>query len=96
MKIALCNEVIRELEFAAQCQLARSLGYDGLELAPFTLGEENPHQLSAVERKRLRQTAEDAGIEIVGLHWLLLTPKGLSINTSDTVVREKQWKSCEA
>jgi D-psicose/D-tagatose/L-ribulose 3-epimerase len=91
MRIALCNEVIRELEFPAQCQLAKSLGYNGLELAPFTLGE-NPHQLGADERKRLRQTAEDAGIEIVGLHWLLLTPKGLSINTSDSVVREKTVK----
>lgn len=88
MRIALCNEVIRELEFPVQCQLAKSLGYDGLELAPFTLGEK-PHQLGTDERKRLRQTAEDAGIEIVGLHWLLLTPNGLSINTSNTAVREK-------
>ncbi len=88
MKIALCNEVIRELEFPAQCRLAGILGYDGLELAPFTLAE-NPHLLSAQERNQLRQTAEEAGIEIVGLHWLLLTPKGLSINSRDTGIRQR-------
>lgn len=88
MKIALCNEVVRGLEFQAQCLLASALGYAGLELAPFTLGE-NPHLISALERKQLRKIAEDAGIEIVGLHWLLLTPKGLSINSRDPDVRHR-------
>ena len=37
MKIALCNEVIREMDFASQCQYVAALGYDGLEVAPFTL-----------------------------------------------------------
>ena len=88
MKIALCNEVIRELDFQAQCRLASTLGYAGLELAPFTLSE-NPTRLSTHERKNLRQAAEDAGIEIVGLHWLLLTPKGLSINSREPAIRQR-------
>ena len=72
MKIALCNEVVRDLEFAEQCAFAAELGYDGIELAPFTLGEE-PHLISAEERARLRRAASDAGIAIVSLHWLLVT-----------------------
>ena len=40
MRIALCNEVIRELAFERQCEFARKVGYDGLEVAPFTLGDE--------------------------------------------------------
>ena len=54
MMISLCNEVIRELDFAAQCALARGLGYDGLELAPFTLADE-PHRLA----QNRAQTARD-------------------------------------
>lgn len=88
MKILLCNEVIRELDFAAQCNFAAALGYDGLELAPFTLGE-NPHLMSERERTALRRAAADAGIEILGLHWLLVTPGGLSITTSDTAIRAR-------
>jgi D-psicose/D-tagatose/L-ribulose 3-epimerase len=46
MKIALCNEVLRDLAFPDQCDLAASLGYDAMEIAPFTLSEA-PHELSA-------------------------------------------------
>jgi len=88
MKIALCNEVLRDLPFPAQCERAAALGYSGLELAPFTLGEE-PHRLSAGQRVALRREASDAGIAVTGLHWLLLTPPGLSITAADPGVREK-------
>lgn len=87
MKIALCNEVLRELAFPAQCEQAAALGYSGLELAPFTLGEE-PHRLSGARRTQLRRAATDAGIAITGLHWLLLTPPGLSITAADPGVRK--------
>ncbi|MDF1586115.1 sugar phosphate isomerase/epimerase family protein [Marinimicrococcus flavescens] len=88
MKIALCNEVVRELSFERQCTFAAELGYDGLELAPFTLGE-NPHFLSVAERARLRRAAAGAGIRISGLHWLLLAPEGLSITSADPAVRAR-------
>jgi sugar phosphate isomerase/epimerase len=88
MKIVLCNEVLHEMEFAAQCDYAAALGYDGLEIAPFTLGD-LPHFLSAGERTRIRRDAADAGIQITGLHYLLLTPPGLSINSPDPSVRER-------
>lgn len=86
MQIALCNEVLRDMPFAAQCAYAAALGYDGLEVAPFTLGDV-PHALSATERATLRRTAEDNGLRITGLHWLLVTPGGLSITSPDDGIR---------
>ncbi|MFQ5740195.1 MAG: sugar phosphate isomerase/epimerase family protein [Acidobacteriota bacterium] len=88
MKIALCNEILRELGFAAQCEYAAALGYDALELAPFTLAA-NPHLLDRSLRRELRRTALASGLEIAGLHWLLVTPQGLSITSSDGRVRKK-------
>ena len=41
MRIALCNEVLAPMEFARQCAYAAELGYQGLELAPFTLADES-------------------------------------------------------
>ena len=82
----LCNEVVRELGFAAQCDLAAGLGYQGLEVAPFTLGPE-PHRLTAARRAELRRAAADAGIRIGALHWLLVAPEGLSITSDDARVR---------
>jgi D-psicose/D-tagatose/L-ribulose 3-epimerase len=88
MRIALCNEVLRDMAFAEQCAYTAALGYDGLEVAPFTLGDE-PHFLPARERKQLRAEAEAAGVAVTGLHWLLVTPKGLSITSPDHGVRER-------
>jgi sugar phosphate isomerase/epimerase len=86
MKFALCNEVLQPLPFAEQCKLAAQLGYDGLEVAPFTLGED-PTQLGDAEVEGLRRTAEDHGLEIFGLHWLLVAPPGLSIVSADAALR---------
>ncbi len=88
MRIALCNEVLAPLPFARQCEVAAALGYQGLEVAPFTLGDA-PLQLSAAERAGLRRAAQDAGIAVSGLHWLLRQPVGLSITSADAAVRAR-------
>lgn len=88
MKLTLCNEVIREHAFEDQCVLAAALGYQGLELAPFTFGTE-AFAMPAAARQRIRQTAHDEGLEISGLHWLLVAPPGLSITSADPVVRQR-------
>jgi sugar phosphate isomerase/epimerase len=87
MRIALCNEVIGEMAFDEQCRFAAALGYDGLEVAPFTLGDE-PHRLPAATIRAARQAAEEAGIAITGLHWLLVKPKDLSVTSADDAVFE--------
>jgi sugar phosphate isomerase/epimerase len=88
MRIALCNEVIAPMPFPAQCEYAAKLGYDGLELAPYTLSEE-PHRMGAAQLAAARGAAEAAGIAITGLHWLLVKPAGLSISTKDQKTRQK-------
>ena len=88
MRIALCNEVIAPMPFPAQCEYAAKLGYDGLEVAPYTLSEE-PHRMGAARIAEARSAAADAGIAVTGLHWLLLRPAGLSISTRDDAVRRR-------
>jgi D-psicose/D-tagatose/L-ribulose 3-epimerase len=87
-RIALCNEVVRDMPFAAQCAYAAALGYDGIELAPFTLSEA-PHLLPAAAVVAAKRAATDAGIRIAGLHWLLIRPEGLSLTSPDPVVRQR-------
>jgi sugar phosphate isomerase/epimerase len=88
MRIALCNEVIAGMAFDRQCAFAAALGYDGLEVAPFTLGDE-PHLLGAAARAQARSAAAASGIAITGLHWLLVKPSGLSITSEDAAVRAR-------
>ncbi len=88
MKLSLCNEVIRELPFERQCALAGALGYEGLEIAPFTLGDE-AWRMPASKRASVRRACADAGVEVSGLHWLLAAPTGLSIATEDRKVWQR-------
>ena len=88
MRIALCNEVIAPMPFPAQCEYAAKLGYDGLEIAPYTLSEE-PHRMGAARIAAARAAAADAGIAVTGLHWLLVKPAGLSISTKDEATRQR-------
>jgi D-psicose/D-tagatose/L-ribulose 3-epimerase len=88
MKLALCNEVLAGLQFEEQCRLAAQLGYDGLEIAPFTLAE-SPELIDAEESRRLRRVVESSGLVVTGLHWLLVRPGGLSLTTPDAAVRQR-------
>ena len=88
MKFALCNEVIRDLNFAAQCDFAADTGYDGLEIAPFTVTSD-PRALTADDLAAMRRALADSGIVCPSLHWLLLTPEGLSVTDADKGVRRR-------
>lgn len=88
MKIALCNEVLRPLAFAQQCGQAARLGYDGLEVAPFTLADD-PMKITDAQAQAFARTAQDQGLAITGLHWLLVAPPGLSIVSEDDALRAR-------
>ena len=88
MKFALCNEVLQALPFERQCAVAAALGYDGLEVAPFTLADD-PMAITDAQAAVFRRLAEDAGLAICGLHWLLVAPAGLSIVSAEPAVRER-------
>jgi sugar phosphate isomerase/epimerase len=87
-RLALCNEVLAPWDFARQCAYASSLGYRGLEVAPFTLADD-PATITDAQAAKWRRIAADHGLAICGLHWLLVAPKGLSITSPDRAVRDR-------
>src|SRR3954462_6942435 len=76
------------MPFPKQCAYAAKLGYDGLEIAPYTLSDE-PHRIGAAQLAAARGAAKEEGIAITGLHWLLVKPAGLSISSRDDAVRKR-------
>jgi len=95
MKISICNEVFEGWPIERVFEYAAELGYDGVEIAPFTLADSGT-EISPQRRKAIRQAAEKWGIEIVGLHWLLVKPEGLSINHPDEIIRTRTQEYIEA
>ncbi len=88
MKLAICNETFGGWEWERTLECVARLGYQGLEVAPFTLAE-RAGDIDAQRRRDLRRAARLAGVEIVGLHWLLVKPPGLYITTPDDEVRNR-------
>ncbi len=88
MPLVLCNEVLQPLPFDRQCALAAALGYQGLEVAPFTLAAD-PLAITDAQARGFASTAADHGLTIAGLHWLLVAPAGLSIVSPEAAVRER-------
>ena len=95
MKISICNELFQGWPIEKVFEYAAQLGYDGVEIAPFTLAD-SVTEISAAKRKTIRRAAEEAGIEIVGLHWLLVKPEGLYINHPDEIIRIRTQEYIEA
>lgn len=88
MRFAICNELFEPVPLAEVARTCAALGYEGLELAPFTLGPE-PTDLSAAERRQLRGDVEAAGLIVVGLHWLLARTTGFHLTAADPAVRRR-------
>ncbi|MBN2477287.1 MAG: sugar phosphate isomerase/epimerase [Pirellulales bacterium] len=88
MKFAICNETFqgwpheKAFAFAAEC------GYTGVEIAPFTLAD-TASEISTAQREEVRRRADAAGLEVVGLHWLLAKTEGLHLTSPDAGVRHK-------
>jgi sugar phosphate isomerase/epimerase len=88
MKYAVCNELFEGEDSLTCLRLAHSLGYRGLEVAPFTLGP-TASQIPAQRRSEYRRMASDCGMEIIGLHWLLAKTEGFHLTTDDAQVRHR-------
>lgn len=88
MKYAICNETFDGWDHARVCHRIAELGYTGLEIAPFTLAPLIT-EVSAERRAQLRKQAESAGVQIIGLHWLLAKTNGFHLTSSDRSVRKK-------
>jgi sugar phosphate isomerase/epimerase len=86
MKFAICNETFLDWPFEKAFAFARECGYTGIEIAPFTI---NPdvRQISAERRSEVRRQAESAGLQTIGLHWLLAKTQGLYLTSPDASIR---------
>ena len=86
MRFAICQELFTDWDWERQCRFIASVGYTGIEVAPFTLAG-RIGQVSAERRRLLRQQAADNGLSIIGLHWLLAKTEGLHLTSPDAAVR---------
>jgi sugar phosphate isomerase/epimerase len=88
MKYAICNETFQGWDFPKAFSYARSCGYTGIEIAPFTIAP-SADQVSPARRTEIRSQIVDAGLECVGLHWLLAKTEGFYLTSPDAEVQRR-------
>ncbi len=86
MRFSFCNEGFGSRPWASVCGAIAQGGYQGVEVAPFIFADD-VRSVSGHQRNELRTAAHDAGLQVVGLHWLLVKPEGLHIAHPDRSVR---------
>jgi len=88
LRYAICNETFGDWPFAKACDFAAACGYTGIEIAPFTLAP-LATDLSPLQRGELQRTIARAGLDCVGLHWLLAKTEGFHVAHPDKDVRQR-------
>src|SRR3974377_1323221 len=87
---SMCNEAFTEAGFAGACRVMKAAGYQGIEIAPFTLADD-PATLPPARRNELKQIIAEEELECARLHWLMVAPKGLHVTTPDGALRARSW-----
>ena len=77
-RLSVCNELYEKTDFAESCRSIKQAGWDGIEIAPFTLLTDAT-QLPAARRREVRDIIVSEGLDFVGLHWLTVGPQGLHV-----------------
>lgn len=89
-RFSTCNEVFGKQLLEDVCREIRLAGYEGIEIAPFTLATD-PASLGANERSTIRSQISKHQLQFVGLHWLLAAPPGLHATAKDPEIRKRTW-----
>jgi sugar phosphate isomerase/epimerase len=92
---SICNEAFDKWPFAGACKAIRKAGYTGIEIAPYTLAEA-PGEITAAQRAEYRGIIASEGLSFVGLHWLMVSPKGLHVTGPETGLRRRSWDHIRA
>ena len=88
---SICNECFVDWEIEDTCRAVKKAGYEGIEIAPFTLSDQ-PAAIPASRRREVARIIRDEGLQFVGLHWLMVAPAGLHVTTPDVALRGKSWR----
>lgn len=89
MKFGICNEIFKDWnDISRTISYVKEVGYDGLEIAPFTLSK-YVSDIPAKTREEIVKKAGEVGLDILGIHWVLVGPDGIYLTHPDKEVRDR-------
>lgn len=88
IRFGICNELFEGWDLARACRFIREVGFDGVELAPFTLAPLIT-DLTVDQKRTIRTTIADAGLQTIGLHWLLAKTEWFYLTAPDPATQSR-------
>jgi sugar phosphate isomerase/epimerase len=89
MKFGICNEIFKDWnDIGRTISYVKQTGYDGLEIAPFTLAQ-YVTDIPADVRRLIVEKARQAALEILGIHWVFVGPEGIHLTHPDAEIRKR-------
>jgi sugar phosphate isomerase/epimerase len=86
--IAICNELFEGISFSQLCDQIAHFGYNGIEIAPFTLNPDIRNFMKD-DLSLILKNANDHNLQIPAFHWLLVSPPNLHITNPDPEIQSK-------
>lgn len=88
MKFGICSEIFKDWnDVGRTIDYVKEIGYDGLEIAPFTLAP-YVNEIPSSSRTEICRRAEAADLEVLGIHWVFVGPQGVHLTHPDSEVRQ--------
>lgn len=88
MKFGICSEIFKDWnDIGRSIDYVKSVGYDGIEIAPFTLA---PYvtDIPGSVRSEIVRRASAADLDILGIHWVFVGPEGVHLTHPDPEIRK--------
>lgn len=99
MKFAICNEIFwtedaDKWTVARQFEAAAQIGFDGMEISPFTLNFD-ARKITDAQKQSVIDASRATGVAVAGIHWLLSRTEGYHVTDPDPEVRERTARYME-
>ncbi|HEO69792.1 MAG TPA: sugar phosphate isomerase/epimerase [Candidatus Hydrogenedentes bacterium] len=89
MKFGICSEIFKDWnDIGRTISFVKEVGYDGLEIAPFTFAP-RVTDIPPETRCEIVRRAAQADLDVIGIHWVLVGPDDVHINHPDKETRER-------
>ncbi|MDR1575646.1 MAG: sugar phosphate isomerase/epimerase [Treponema sp.] len=88
IRYALCNELFGPLDPFEAGRITKSAGYGGIEFAPYTFFGSFSRGDIRAGTGEMKKVLGENGLQFAGFHWLLVSPRPLSLVSPDKKLRQ--------